>query len=215
MTTQPSHPRVTYQGAPGAFGEAAIVRYWGGRAHPVDAATFEDVVNAVAAGVADYAVLPVWNSTIGRIDAAWAALEPREPGASRGLRTIGELTLPIRHYLLARPGVRSSAINLVLGHPATLAQCGHFIRERALHAISSGDSAGAARALAASADDEPLRVPGACRLVDPRSTAVLASAAAAARYQLAVLACSVQNKPDNRTSFLVFEGGASGRNARW
>ena len=215
MTAWSERPRVAYQGAPGAFGEEAIARYWGGRAEPLDSATFDDVVTAVSSGVARYAVLPVWNSTIGRIQAAWSALDPREPGAPRGLRTVGDLTFPIRPYLMARPGVRSTAINLVLGHPATLAQCGRYILARGLHAIASGDSAAAARALASAADDEPLDVPGNGEMVDPRSCAVIAPAAAAVRYQLAVLACSVQNEPDNRTSFLVVEGGVAGRHARW
>lgn len=215
MTASSGRPRVAYQGAPGAFGEEAIARYWGGRAEPLDSATFDDVVTAVSSGVARYAVLPVWNSTIGRIDAAWAALESRNPGMSRGLRVVGELTFPIRHYLMGRPGVRSRSIDLVLGHPATLAQCGRYILARGLRAIASGDSAGAARALASAADDEPLEVPGTGETVDPRSCAVIAPAAAASRYLLAVLACSVQNEPDNRTSFLVVEGGVAREHARW
>ena len=215
MRTQPVRPLVAYQGAPGAFGEEAIARYWGGRAVPVDAATFDDVISTVENGVARYAVLPVWNSTIGQIHAAWAALEPRQPGVRRGLRTIGELTFPIRHYLLARPGVRPSAIDHVVGHPASLAQCARFIAARGLHPVAASDSAGAARALAAAADDEPLQVPGTSTLLDPRCTAALAPAAAATRYRVAVLACSVQNEPDNRTSFLVIEGGIAAADARW
>jgi prephenate dehydratase len=128
---------------------------------------------------------------------------------------VGELTLPIRHYLLARPGIRRSAIERVLGHPATLAQCARGIQSRGLRAIPSGDSAGAARALAAAADDEPLQVPGTDEMVDPRSTAAIAPAAAAALYRLAVLACAIQDEPDNRTSFLVVEGGITGAHAQW
>ena len=214
MTPQPDRPRVAYQGAPGAFGEQAIERYWGGRALPVDAPTFDEVVRAVATGSARYGVLPVWNSTIGRIDAAWDALGPVATAAARGFRTIGELTFPIRHYLLARPGVPASAVTLVMGHPATLAQCELFIQERGFRAVASGDSAGAARALAAAGDDEPLQVPGTGAVVDPRRTAVIAPSAAAARSRLAVLACSVQTERDNRTSFLVVEGAGPAA-ARW
>ena len=208
-------PRVAYQGAPGAFGEEAIARYWGGRADAVEEPTFEEVVSAVTVGDTRYAVLPVWNSTIGRIDAAWAALEPPSPGASRGIRTVGEVTLQVRHYLLARPGVRHAAVTCVVSHPASLAQCARFIGERKLRCFAGSDSAAAARALAAAANDEPFTVPGTSTRLDPRSTAAIAPAAAAARYQLAVLACAVQNEPDNRTSFLVVEGGIKGMSARW
>lgn len=208
-------PRVAYQGAPGAFGEEAIARYWGGRADPVEEPTFEDVVSAVARGETRYGVLPVWNSTIGRIDAAWAALAPPSPGASRGIRTAGELTLHVRHYLLALPGVRPSTITAVVSHPASIAQCARFIGERKLRALPATDSAAAARALSQAQHDEPFVVPGTSTMLDPRATAVIAPAAAAARYQLAILACSVQNEPDNRTSFLVVEGGVTDGGARW
>ena len=55
MTSRMGRPRVAYQGAPAAFGEEAVQRYWGGRAQPVPAASFVAVVAAVRDGDAAFA----------------------------------------------------------------------------------------------------------------------------------------------------------------
>lgn len=209
------HPRVAYQGAPGAFGEEAVARYWGGRALAVGVSSFVAAVDSLAAGTVQFAVLPVWNSTIGRVDAACAALEGAGQASAIPVRTIGEITLRVRHYLVARPGVRQAAVKTVLGHPVALAQCDRFLAAHAhLTVIPAVDSASAASALAGALDDEPFTIPGSRQTVDPRTAAVIAPPAAAARYGLAVLACSVQDRSDNRTCFLVLEAAMPGGNGR-
>jgi prephenate dehydratase len=208
-----ARPRVAFQGAPGAFGEEAIARYWGGRADPVAVGTFADAVAAVRDGSTRYAVVPVWNSTIGRIAEAWGVLRG-EAGQQLVVRAVGEITIPVRHYLLCRPGVRPEDIRVVMGHPAALAQCSRTLSVRGYRSLPAEDSAGAARALATAAEGEPLRVPGSTAVVDPRLTATLAPAAAASRYHLAVVACAVQDQSDNRTSFLVVDAHRSGSASR-
>lgn len=206
MTRGVGRPRVAYQGAPAAFGEEAVERYWGGRAQPVPAASFASVIAAVRDGEAEFAVLPVWNSTIGRIAAAWEALHSSD-GSVRRVRPVGEITIPVRHCLLSRHGVATEAITGVMGHPAALAQCSELIARRGLRALPAEDSAAAARALAEASADVPMRVPGSPATVSPLETATLAPAAAAARYGLAVIAAGVQDRIDNRTSFLVLDAG--------
>jgi prephenate dehydratase len=208
-------PRVAYQGAPGAFGEAAVQQYWGGRAVAVGVETFADVICSIVRGDTRYAVLPAWNSTIGRIQTAWAALEPHLPNGSQQILIAGELTIPISHQMMGRPGVDASSIRLVTGHPAALAQCSRFIHERGLSAIESLDSAGAARWLSSGEGEQSCRVPGTDVVVDLRETAVIAPAAAAERYGMTVLASQVQNEADNRTSFLILESAHSEEGGRW
>ena len=207
MTDPAYRPRVAYQGAPGAFGEEAIARYWGGRAEPVGVPTFAAAVAAVRGGMVRYAVLPVWNSTIGRIAEAWAVLGAGAEDRCLAARAVGEITIPVRHYLMARPGVRLADVTAVMGHPAALAQCERALASRRYKPLPAEDSAGAAGALAAAADGALVRVPGSGALVDPRTTATLGPLGAAARYRLAVLACSMQDRKDNRTSFLVVDAG--------
>ena len=61
-----THPRVAYQGEPGAYSEMAIGREWRGAATAVSAPTFADTIGLLGRGRVDYAVIPVWNSTIGQ-----------------------------------------------------------------------------------------------------------------------------------------------------
>ena len=60
-------PRVAYQGEPGAYGEQAIAREWGGAATAIGAPTFRDALSLLGSDGADFAMIPVWNSTIGDI----------------------------------------------------------------------------------------------------------------------------------------------------
>lgn len=196
-------PSAAYQGAPGAFGEQAVRRYWGGRADPLGVETFDAVVRAVTTGVARYAVLPVWNSTIGRIGAAWSALaRARRPNPPL-VRTIGEVTMPVELCLLARPDADPGALRAALGHPAALAQSSLFLSARGLRGVAATDSADAARRLALAS--EPFPMPDGRDVVDPFTTAAVAPAAAASLYQLVTLARAVQDRTDNRTSFIVIE----------
>ena len=214
MTDPEYRPRVAYQGAPGAFGEEAITRYWGGRAEPVGVPTFAAAVDAVRGGLVRYAVLPVWNSTIGRIAEAWEVLGGGEEERCLVARAVGEITIPVRHYLMARPGVRLADVTAVMGHPAALAQCARALAARGHQPLPAEDSAGAAGALAAAAHGSLLRVPGSGALVDPRTTATLGPIGAASRYRLAVLACAIQDRKDNRTSFLVVDAGGTNAEPR-
>jgi prephenate dehydratase len=198
-------PRVAYQGAPGAFSEEAIGRYWGGRAEAVPRPSFADAVQAVCAAETRYAMLPVWNSSIGRIADAWLAMSGDGQAELLAVRPIGEMTMPIRHALLARLGVRRNDITAVVGHPAALAQCSRAIATWGYRPVTAEDSAAAAHAIARARDGEPLIVPGCAERFDPLHTATLAPLGAAARYGLAVLDAAIQDRKDNRTSFLVVE----------
>ena len=199
----PSVPRAAYQGVPGAFGEDAVRRYWDQRVcgHPV--ATFEAVLDALTSGEVEWAVLPIWNSTIGRVTAARDALDA---GSSLVTRE-GEVDVPVRHCLLALPAATLDTVRHVGSHPAALAQCTRLFRLHSrLTAVEAFDTAGAARQLASF--DTP-RAPGEERWYDglepasPLSLAAIASAEAATAYGLVVLQRGVNDEPTNFTRFAV------------
>ena len=138
-------PRVTYQGEPGAYGEMAVSQEWRGAATAVGAPTFADAIGLLGRGRADYAVIPVWNSTIGDIQDTSALLAHH---VSR-LETVSELTVPVVHCLLALPGASLASIRYVGSHPTALAQCRRLFTSRpALQPCVAHDTAGAARELA-------------------------------------------------------------------
>jgi prephenate dehydratase len=221
MVASVQAPRVAYQGVPGAYGEAAA-RTRAGDAITIPARTFADAIALVRDRLADEAVLPVWNSTIGGIADARRALRECESD----VEAVDELLVPVRHCLLALPGATLETLRAVASHPAALAQCSRFLAEHpGLTACVAFDTAGAARDLSRLAAGDELagagraeapwyvRVWRAGEAVDPRALAVIASRAAADRYGLAVLDENIQDDPDNATLFVVVRARAEA--ARW
>ncbi len=173
---------VAYQGEPGAFGEEAVIGWFGEGVTPLPKPTFSAVCAAVEAGGADAGVLPLENSLAGTVGDALDAL------AAGTLRVVGELLLPIRHQLLVRPGVALEEVRRVSSHWQALAQCERFLDGRGWQIIPAADTAGAARALAASGE---------------RDGAAIASARAADRYRLEIAVADIQDADHNVTRFAV------------
>jgi len=176
---------VAYQGEPGAFGEEAVVGWFGTEATPMPMPTFSAVCGAVESGNADAGVLPLENSLAGTVGDALDAL------AGGALQVVGEVMLPIRHQLLGLPGAELAAIERVSSHWQALAQCERFLSTRAWQVIPAADTAGAARELVESRY---------------RRAAAIASRAAADRYGLEVLAADIHDSDHNMTRFAVLVG---------
>lgn len=177
-----TRPRVTYQGEPGAFSEEAALS-WFGEAECEPRSTFRQVAEAVVNREADAGVLPVENTLAGGVAPAYDVL------GSLPLTVVGEVVRPIRMCLLGLRGARIPELRRVESHPVALAQCGSFLTQHpAIEAVVVHDTAGAARLVAERGDP---------------TVAAIASAWAAERYGLEVLAEGVQDRDDNRTRFFV------------
>src|ERR1700693_2359009 len=178
--------RVGYQGEPGAYSEEAALTALPD-AVTVGFPTFSRVFDAVASREIDAAVLPVENSLGGIVQEVNDLLWERP-----GLRISRELIHPVRHCLLGRgePVVRA------LSHPQALLQCRRFLEARKIQAVTFHDTAGAARAVA-----EGMVV----------GSAAIASAAAARRYGLKILAEGIQDDDSNQTRFLIIDRGQAAR----
>ena len=216
-STRIAAPRVAYQGEPGAYGEMAITREWGGVATAVASPTFADALSTLGHGDTDFAMIPVWNSTIGEIQDTNVLLSHH---AAR-VETVSEVTVPVVHCLLGLPGAKMSTVRHVGSHPTALAQCRRFFSARPLLMPSiAHDTAGAARELAAlgpNALHAPMRsgaIPWFERYkpVDPRALGVIADAQVAQLYGLIVIAEGVQDNPSNATKFVVVRAQAG---VRW
>jgi prephenate dehydratase len=173
---------VAYQGEPGAFGEEAVIGWFGDEASPVPMPTFSAVCATVESGETDAGVLPLENSLAGTVGDALDAL------AVGSLRVVGEVLLPIRHQLCVLPGVELDEVRRVSSHWQALAQCERFLAGRGWEIVPAADTAGAARELAASGE---------------RSAAAIASRRAAGRYGLEVAAADIQDSDHNMTRFAV------------
>ena len=201
--SSPAPVRASYQGERGAYGEEAVERFWRGRvrAHPV--ASFDAVLGALISGAVEWAVLPVWNSTIGPVVAARDALDVHVRQVTRA----GEVEVPVRHCLLALPGTTLHDVRHVASHPAALAQCARlFDLNPQLSAVEAFDTAGSARQLASFGESPATgerRWYDALTTATSRSLAAIASEQVAATHGLDVLLRGVNDEPTNFTRFVV------------
>ncbi|MDM7459673.1 MAG: prephenate dehydratase [Paracoccus sp. (in: a-proteobacteria)] len=173
--------RIAFQGEPGAYSHQACKA-----ARPemdvLPCRTFEDVIDAVRSGQADLAMLPVENSTYGRV----ADIHHLLPES--GLHLIDEAFVRVHISLLALPGVAVEDIREAMSHPVLLGQCRGFLRQHAIRTITGADTAGSAAEVARRGD---------------RALAALAAPLAAEIYGLNRLADEIEDRRNNTTRFLI------------
>jgi prephenate dehydratase/chorismate mutase/prephenate dehydratase len=174
--------RAAYQGEPGAYGEEAVIRYFGADATPLPKASFVEVFDAVSEREADSGLTPIENSQAGSITEVYDLLR------HTGLFVSGELCLPVNHCLLCMPGQRLSDIRRVLSHPQALAQCDAFLRTLGVEIVAAYDTAGSAKLI----HEQGLR-----------GVAAVASERSAHIYGLEILARGIQTIADNYTRFVA------------
>lgn len=175
--------KVAYQGMPGAYSEAGLLRHFGAAAEPLGFAFSEQVFDAVEDGRADFGFVPVENSIAGSVGVNTDLLLERKVYA------VAEAYLPIDHCLLGLPGETVDGLTAVYSHPIALAQCRDFLNARLLKAVPEYDTAGAAELVARR------RLPG---------EAAIASRRCAEVYGLSVLSEDIQSVKGNFTRFLAF-----------
>ena len=173
-------PRVVFQGEPGANSHLAVAEAFP-EAEAVPLATFEDCFAAVENGTATLAMIPIENSVAGRVADIHALL----PQAN--VYFVGEHFLPVRHQLMALPGVGIDEIRTVHSHVQALGQCRRRLRSMGLTPVVAADTAGSARAVAHEGD---------------RTKAAIASRLAAEIYGLEILASDIEDETHNTTRFV-------------
>ena len=173
--------KIAFQGALGAYSHEACIAARPDL-EPLACATFDQVIAAVNSGEAEYAMLPVENSTYGRV----ADIHRLLPES--GLHIIDETFTRVRISIMANPGVTLEDVKTARAHLVLLPQAQKFLDEHNIRAESAVDSAGAAAELAASGE---------------KDIAVMASDIAADIYGLNVLTRNVEDHGHNTTRFLV------------
>lgn len=174
--------RVAFQGEPGAFSEEAVHALTD-NALPLPHHDFAALGEALLAGTADRAVLPVENSIHGSVTAAYDVL------ASGNFHVLAQTVRAIRLCLAAPAGASLAGLRRVISHPVALAQCAHYLRAIPhLEVVATYDTAGAAREVADAANP---------------AVGAISSRPAALLYGLHVLASDVQDRTDNQTRFFL------------
>ncbi len=173
--------KIAFQGELGAYSHQAC-RETRPEMDVLPCRTFEDVIDAVRQGDADLAMLPVENTTYGRV----ADIHRLLPDS--GLHIVDEAFVRVYINLLGVPGASLSDIKAAHSHVVLLPQCAKFLRSHGIEGRISPDNARAAREVAEAGDP---------------AHAALASELAAEVYGLDVVARHIEDADHNTTRFLV------------
>ena len=176
------HPlHVAYLGPAGTFTHSAVLKHFGHAVRTVDLSSIDRVFRKVASGDCDYGVVPVENSTEGMVNHTLDML------AVSNLLICGEVTLPVHHHLLRKPGERNAA-KRIYAHPQSFAQCRNWIDETLPELTRQAVSSNGEAARRASVESD---------------CAAIASATAAAIYGLDIRERNIEDDPHNTTRFLI------------
>jgi chorismate mutase / prephenate dehydratase len=174
--------RVGYQGEPGAHSELALRRLLGPAVEAHGHADFPALLDALARGAIDAALLPVENSISGAVPEAGSLL------VEHPVAVLDEEVWRVEHCLAVLPGTPPEAVRRVRSHPVALQQCRRSLSARGLRQEIWFDTAGAAASLHDAGDP---------------SVGALCSAEAAERHGLDIAARNLEDHPENRTRFFL------------
>ncbi len=175
--------RIVFQGVEGAYAHIAMNRYFGTDTDSFHVESWRDAMEAIQSGRADYAVLPIENSTAGVVAENYDLLIEYDN------YIVGEQIIPIRHCLLGLEEAQLSDIMSVYSHPQALAQC-----DRYLQAHEEWDCA-----------TESNTAVAACKVKNSgkKHKAAIASELTAQLYGLKILEKNIQTNSENSTRFII------------
>ena len=186
MTQTKQELVVGYQGTEGAYSQLAAKHHFAGAEQAIRCVgyhSFREMLEAVRAGAADYAVLPIENSIAGSINDSYDLL------AKTGLSLVGEEFQPIAHCLIGAAEVAVADIRRIYSHPVALAQCGEFLETlEDCHVEAFVDTAMAVEKVKRDADP---------------TQAAIASEEAAALHGLPILRREIADHPENYTRMVI------------
>ena len=174
--------RVVFQGAEGAYSQAAMMQYFGDKVNSFHVDSFRDAMAAIEEGSADFAVLPIENSTAGIVNEIYDLLVEFEN------YIVGEQIIKIEHCVLGVPGAKLQDIKTVYSHPQSLMQSAKYLETKDWKQISMQNNAFAAKKVA---DEQDM------------TQAAIAGAHAGAIYGLEILEQGVNQSDTNSTRFII------------
>jgi chorismate mutase/prephenate dehydratase len=172
---------IAYLGPAGTFSHSAGIKHFGQAAGMLPAPSIDDVFRLVESGQANYAVVPVENSTEGAIGRTLDLMQQTP------LTICGEVELRIHHHLMSRAPTLDK-VSKVYSHAQSLGQCQNWLKRNLPHAARLSVASNAEAARLASEDPE---------------SAAIAGDTAAVAYSLPKLAEHVEDEPNNTTRFWV------------
>lgn len=174
---------VAYQGVEGAYSHQAMLQYFGEDVKNFHVKTFREAMEVIRDGKADYAVLPIENSSAGSVNDVYDLLLEFENCI------VAETFVKVEHALLGLPEASIEDIKTVYSHPQALMQCSRFLEQhKEWQSISELNTAVSARKVVDAGD---------------KSQAAIASELAGKLHGLKVLQRAINHNQDNTTRFFI------------
>lgn len=181
-----SSHKVVYQGAEGAYSQLAMKAYFGEGTDSYHVKTWRDAMEAIKSGEADYAVLPIENSSAGIVGENFDLL------VEYGNCIVAEQTIKVEHALLGIPGSSLSDITHVYSHPQALLQSVDFLdAHKDWKQVAEENTAVAARKILEDGQ---------------KNQAAIASPVTADIYGLKILEGNINYSEENSTRFIIVSG---------
>ena len=178
--------RIVFQGTEGAYSQLALKEYFGNHTDSWHVDTWRDAMEAIKNGEADYAVLPIENSSAGIVSENYDLMVESDNCI------VGEQIIRIDHALLALKDAKMEDITDIYSHPQALMQCSRYLdahREWEKHSCKN-------TAMASQKVKEDGKI----------HKAAIASKLNAKIYGLQVLEEAIQDNKDNYTRFIIVTG---------
>ena len=175
--------KIVFQGIEGAYTELALKQYFGENADSYHVDTWRDAMEALKNGEADYAVLPIENSSAGIVSENYDLMVEYDN------YIVGEQIIRIDHALLGLPEAKIEDITDIYSHPQALMQCSKYLEDNRnweKHSMKN-------TAMSAQKIKEDGQI----------SKAAIASVLTADIYGLKVLDKAIQNNKNNYTKFII------------
>lgn len=174
--------KVVYQGVPGAFSQQAMEVFFGSEITGSNVEQFEDVIQALEDGAADYGVLPIENSSAGFVSGIYHLLQAHE------VAIVGGLRMEVKQALLGVKGACLEDIQTVYSHPQALMQTKPYLEAHGWKQVSLANTAVSARKIQTDGD---------------KTQAAVASVQAAKLYGLEVIQDGINTLKNNTTKFVI------------
>ena len=175
--------RIVFQGVEGAYSQQAMMEYFGKECDSFHVETWKDAMEAIKNGEADFAVLPIENSTAGIVSENYDLLVEYDN------YIVGDQVICINHALLGTSDAKVEDITTVYSHPQALMQCSDYLYKHSnWEKISLKNTAVSAKKVMEDAD---------------KTHAAIASTLTAELYGLQVLDEHISNTQNNSTRFII------------
>lgn len=177
--------KVAIQGIRGSYSSVAATEAFTDDIELIECNSFEGVFQAMVSGLATHAVLPVRNSTVGKIGATNRLIAEYRP------RSLGTLKIRVDHVLAVIAGTSFDDLDSVRSHSEALKQCSKFLGKHPhLRSISGFDTASSVRSVVYD------NIVG---------QAAICSKAAAEIYGAEILCEDIADSRGNMTTFAILE----------